>query len=1231
MKSHPAAATALSFSDQRRAMNAFLASVWRLPYTFPVVRRPMKSSALLLALTLLAGLGLPLVAAPAETTAITGIVLEDQSVVVSVRVPAGVRRVTLESRPKLGRGTWTPRDVKWTDGAAGELNFRLPASAAEAELLRVRDEVETELALPAGFFRGPTTFSPLTTVSEISGLPGESNLGGANVTPATAVPDAGTDLNLNGPGRAVVESDIWKVEGRTIYFFNQQRGLQVIDVTDPDAPRVRGTLPLAVWGEQMYRLPADPGDGTVWLALLAQSGCDNNSEVLVVAVRDGQPSLYGRVALAGALRESRLVGDVLYTACFTWFQPPAVPNPNGTGVIWQPGEPRMSVAGLDLADPRQPVPRAAIELAVSPNAIAATDRWLFVATTGTRTPAPNERLASWAVAGNQSVILFDISDPRGEVRQAGALPTAGRVDSKFKLGLNGEVLTVVSEAGNTGSVQPVVDPVTGRVTEQWTWQPPRAVLETFSLAQPDQPVRLAELTLINNQSVFGTRFEGNRVYVVTFLRVDPLWIVDLSNPVHPVVQGKLEVPGWSNYLHPLGDQLLAVGVEGGRAALSLFDVKDATQPGLLSKVLLGEGWSWTEANHDEKALAVLPEAGLLLVPWSGQKPAQVNGWFSGMQLVDYDRAAGSLRARGVIDHSFPARRATVLGDRVVSLAGDAVLTADIADRDRPLVRGELALTHQVDRVFVAGDRLVQLAYWPSNRVVLTQTSAPETAVATLPLLSLPVVGADVRDGKLYLLQHQPESFRYEEARTTNEVIITREQPPKWVWFTNLTVELRPQPPLTNLTQVWREVVIPPTPDSPGYVTNRLVWRLEITPQPDLPVTNAVVRMELEAVPPVRETNVVVNTEWRSIPIPAESAFSVITWANDRLELAGQDRPALPAGVGGYDLKPLWTDARTVVWTEKANAWGGWFGGGFWPTVSLGVQELDVASPIGIFPGGGWWPDWGSNARHFLAFDVGMAAPRLTSFTQLDVEFGTAQLSESFGAEGKIFLSERRSVTVTDPTITDIGLGPKTEWQHVFRLHVLDFADPASPVVRAPADLPAELVGVSHAGQLLYARTPGRGAWSGQLAEPSELLALAYDGVSASLVGRQSLAPAGRRMPVLVRANGVVWIGQATPPADGGPTLEAWALTADGQFARQGSLATGSPVTAFREFADVVVASSASEFLFLSPQGTSPLTLIGVGGRPCTLWTGPEAGDATAAGGLWLPRSAYGLWQVPVEP
>jgi hypothetical protein len=1157
-----------------------------------------------------------------------------EAVLVTVRVPAGKRRITLESRARLGRGTWLPRDVKWTDGAAGELVFRLPPSAAEAELLRVRDEAETELALPAGFFEGVKTFDPVVNADNRSQSGPVLAVGMDFLPPGMSVFDP--EARMAGPVRSVVESDIWKVEGRTVYFFNQQRGLEVIDVSEPDAPRLQGRLPLAVSGEQLYRLPADTGDGIVWLALLAQGSCDGNSEVIVVGVRDGQPTLAGRVALSGSVQESRLVGDVLYTANFRWIQPEPVVNAVGN-LIWQPGQAATVVSGLDLADPRQPALRTPVELAAQPNAIHATDRRLFVATTGTRLPSPTEKPALWAVAGNEAVVTFDISDPRGEVRQSGAFLTAGRVDSKFKFGPNGEVLAIVSEAGNTGRVETVTRPETGETFPQWVWEPPRAVLETFDLANPAEPRRLAELTLVNNQSVFGTRFVGDRVYVVTFLRVDPLWIVDLSNPAQPRIQGRLEVPGWSNYLHPLGDQLLAVGVEGGRAALSLFDVKDAAKPSLLSKVLLGEGWSWTEAGHDEKALAVLPEAGLVLMPWSGQRKAQFDGWFSGMQLVDYDAKAGTLQARGVIDHSFAARRATLIADRVISLAGDALLSADIADRDHPSVRAELPLTHQTDRVFVVGDRLLQLASWPSNRVVLTRRESPETPLATLPLLSLPVIGMERKGDRLFVLQHQPESFRYEEARKTNVVITTNARPSKWVWLTNEVVTTVPQPPLTNLVRVWREVEIPPTPDAPGYLTNKWVWSQELTPQPDLLVTNAVVQMRLEREPRL-ETNVFVNTEWRQIPVPAESAFTAAAWAGDRLTVIGRDRTPLPAGVGNGQLAALWTDPQTLVWTESAAGFNGWFDGPV-PAIRSGLGTTDAISPRGMVRDRGWWGgSWRSAVRSFLAFDVSLGGPRLLSSLRLaDTNSpvqtnGWTEYSDACLADGRIFVSERRAASVVPPG-APIGFFPDSPvwWQSTFALRVIDFSEPTQPVDRPPVTLPAELVGVSHGGQLLYTRQPGSAAMGDQAAQPAVLSVLGYDGVSASLVTRLSLGAAGRLTPVAVRPDGRVLLGEPKSASEGGPVLETWRLGTGGEFLREASLPTGTPVSVFREFTDVLVAQAADRYLFLSLPADSAPALTGWGDRPCSLWSPLEHGDAQARGGLWLPRGAWGVWHVPPVP
>ena len=111
--------------------------------------------------------------------------------------------------------------------------------------------------------------------------------------------------------------------------------------------------------------------------------------------------------------------------------------------------------------------------------------------------------------------------------------------------------------------------------------------------------------------------------------------------------------------------------------MSLFDVKDPAKPSLLSKVPLGDNYSWSEVNSDEKALTVLPDAGLILVPYQGNT---TNGYASRVQLIDL--GATSLTARGAIEHRLQPRRATVHGNRVLSISGRELITVDATDRTR---------------------------------------------------------------------------------------------------------------------------------------------------------------------------------------------------------------------------------------------------------------------------------------------------------------------------------------------------------------------------------------------------------------------------------------------------------------------------------------------------------------------------------------------------------------------
>ena len=106
------------------------------------------------------------------------------------------------------------------------------------------------------------------------------------------------------------------------------------------------------------------------------------------------------------------------------------------------------------------------------------------------------------------------------------------------------------------------------------------------------------------ERIFAVRYIADRAYVVTYRQVDPLYVVDLGDPTQPAVLGELKIPGFSSYLHPIGDGLL-VGV--GRDVtergwdrglkISLFDVADATDPQEIDTWTLRDSHSEVGSDH----------------------------------------------------------------------------------------------------------------------------------------------------------------------------------------------------------------------------------------------------------------------------------------------------------------------------------------------------------------------------------------------------------------------------------------------------------------------------------------------------------------------------------------------------------------------------------------------------------------------------------------------------------
>ena len=124
------------------------------------------------------------------------------------------------------------------------------------------------------------------------------------------------------------------------------------------------------------------------------------------------------------------------------------------------------------------------------------------------------------------------------------------------------------------------------------------------------------------ETIKSVRFMGKRAYLVTFRTTDPLYSIDLSNPKEPIAMGKLEVNGYSAYLHPIGeDKLLGVGVdtnsEGRRLGvkIELFDISDFAHPSSLDSIVLEEN-SYSELENNHKALAYRASDNLFAFPYS---------------------------------------------------------------------------------------------------------------------------------------------------------------------------------------------------------------------------------------------------------------------------------------------------------------------------------------------------------------------------------------------------------------------------------------------------------------------------------------------------------------------------------------------------------------------------------------------------------------------------------------
>jgi hypothetical protein len=360
----------------------------------------------------------------------------------------------------------------------------------------------------------------------------------------------------------------------------------------------------------------------------------------------------------------------------------------------------VTVASLDLEHPSAAPGRTS--LVAEPGTVYASKESLYLA---------HSHYWWWPTPGQKDFTYlhkFDIRQP-GRALYVGSGTVEGTPLNQFALDEHEGVLRM---ATTVTTRLPEAD------HEDWWWGRTTTTSRVTTLGVRNG--RLAQLgksaDLAEGERIFSARFVGNRGYIVTFLQVDPLFTFDLSDPANPHKVGELKVPGFSTYMHPVGDHhLLTMGVHtdpnGGCCGertlkLSLFDVSDLANPKETATQLVGHAYGWSEALSQHKAFNYFAAKGLVAIPFTDYSGSYYSyedywkGFRTELRVFRVDLGAGispvgalsmsdMYRRSGTPEWSWyyapDVRRSVMADDYVYAISDSGVRVARVDGLQTPLV------------------------------------------------------------------------------------------------------------------------------------------------------------------------------------------------------------------------------------------------------------------------------------------------------------------------------------------------------------------------------------------------------------------------------------------------------------------------------------------------------------------------------------------------------------------
>ncbi|UCH89004.1 MAG: beta-propeller domain-containing protein [Thermoplasmata archaeon] len=514
--------------------------------------------------------------------------------------------------------------------------------------------------------------------------------------------------------REVEEADLVKVIDNTMYILNSYRGLITIDITDPADAHIEGECSVIGYPKDMYvvdflAIITVQTNYNFWykywaLEDTAEDTTSSSSEgtigtiIYIVNVDDpSDPKIVKIVELEGFPAESRRVGHVIYQATNTydWY-------------YYEEDTSETIVTSINFGDPDKVGEVGQERFKGSSNQVHASSTAFYVAQ------------PKWEYDDNEwipwndyeyytDVTYLDITDPDGAIEKKDTFRSPGYLEDKYQMDEYDDMFRMVTHFWNGIG---------------------ESKLYIFDISDPDDIDQMGSLLIDDAGSLMATRFAGERAYTIHLPRaVDPLDVLDLSDPYNPELCDVFEMPGWVTHMEVRDMQIIALGVddsEGQRnVAVSLFDVSDPYNAEMQDRERLGGDYATSTANWEPKALTIDDTHNLVIVPFNSYSRTDYKSIY-GVQLVHFDLDKGELTLKGSAESDYSIDRTRVKDDYVLATSFKTLQVIDIEDQEDPEVVKVIELCVNVNDVVPVGDYYIQVVEdWYDDGIMLRSVSGAD--------------------------------------------------------------------------------------------------------------------------------------------------------------------------------------------------------------------------------------------------------------------------------------------------------------------------------------------------------------------------------------------------------------------------------------------------------------------------------------------------------------------------